>query len=82
MGKLTAGYTYTDAELLSLYREALAHISQGQSYSIRGKVLSASGRGLPADAFRPLYQVLATARPFRTRRTSRRQRIVLDLFNG
>ena len=35
MDKYEAGYTYTDAELLALYREALAAISVGgQQYRI------------------------------------------------
>lgn len=37
MAKLAAQYTYSDAELLALYREGLAMLSQNKSYSIRGK---------------------------------------------
>jgi hypothetical protein len=40
MAKLVALYEYTDAELLALYREALAAIATGQSYTIRGKALT------------------------------------------
>lgn len=36
MAKLTAANTYTDSELLALFREALAYASQNKSYSIRG----------------------------------------------
>lgn len=37
MAKYEASYTYTDAELLALYREALARLSQHQSYTIMGR---------------------------------------------
>lgn len=38
MAKLVAGFEYTDAELLALFRECLAKISvRGQSYMIAGK---------------------------------------------
>jgi hypothetical protein len=40
MAKLTAQFDYTDAELLALYREALAALSQNKSYTIRGKSLT------------------------------------------
>lgn len=42
MAKLAAQYDYTDAELLALYREALAALSQNKSYSLRGKSLTRS----------------------------------------
>ena len=36
MAKLVAQYTYTDAELLALWRECEAKITQGQSVDIEG----------------------------------------------
>lgn len=39
MAKLTAE-TYTDAELLALYRQALADLSVGQSTTLRGKTVT------------------------------------------
>lgn len=39
MAKLTAE-TYTDAELLALYREALANLSVAQSTTLRGKTVT------------------------------------------
>jgi len=47
MAKYEAEYSYTDAELLALYREALARISvSGQSYEIMDRVYTAAD--LPA----------------------------------
>lgn len=40
MAKLTAQYSYTDAELLALYREAVAALSQNKAYTLRGKSLT------------------------------------------
>lgn len=40
MAKLTASATYTDAELLDLYRDAFANISQGKSYTIGTRQLT------------------------------------------
>lgn len=42
MAKLAAQYDYTDAELLALYREAIAALSQNKAYAIRGKSLTRS----------------------------------------
>lgn len=39
MAKLTAE-TYTDAELLALYRQALAELSTAQSTTLRGKTVT------------------------------------------
>lgn len=39
MAKLTAE-TYTDAELLALYRQALAELSVAQSTTLRGKTVT------------------------------------------
>ena len=39
MAKLVAEYTYTDAELLALYREALAKLSLRQETTILGERL-------------------------------------------
>jgi hypothetical protein len=39
MAKLTAE-TYTDAELLALYRQALADLSVAQSTTLRGKTVT------------------------------------------
>jgi UDP-N-acetyl-D-mannosaminuronic acid transferase (WecB/TagA/CpsF family) len=36
----TAVQTHTDAQLLALYRDALAKIATGQSYSINGRSLT------------------------------------------
>jgi hypothetical protein len=38
--KLVAQATYTDAELLALWREAFAAVSVGKSYTLRGKMLT------------------------------------------
>lgn len=47
MAKYEAEYTYTDSELLALYREAMARISvSGQSYEIGDRVFTAAD--LPA----------------------------------
>lgn len=40
--KYVAGFTYTDAELLALYRECLARISQNQKYEIDDRVFEAA----------------------------------------
>lgn len=40
MAKLTASNTWTDAELLALYREALVELSVAQSTTIRGKTVT------------------------------------------
>lgn len=46
MAKYEAEYTYTDAELLALYREAIARVSvSGQSYEIMDRVFTAADLG-------------------------------------
>lgn len=42
MAKLVADFDYTDAELLALFRQALAHISiGGQNYQIGDRIFEA-----------------------------------------
>ena len=40
MAKLVASNTWTDAELLALYREALVELSVAQSTTLRGKTVT------------------------------------------
>lgn len=40
MAKITASDTWTDAELLALYREAIVELSVAQSTTIRGKTVT------------------------------------------
>lgn len=40
MAKLTATATWTDAEILALYREALVELSVAQSTTLRGKTVT------------------------------------------
>lgn len=43
MSKYVAQFEYTDAELLALFREALARVSvSGQSYQIAGRIFTAA----------------------------------------
>lgn len=43
MAKLTAGATYTDQELLDLFREALAKVSvEGRSFTIRNRTYTSN----------------------------------------
>lgn len=56
MAKYEAEYTYSDQELLNLYREAAAAISQKQSYEIMGRVWT----GVDADKLWAIIRDLET----------------------
>jgi len=60
MAKLVAQYEYSDAELLALYREALAAISQNKSYVVRGKTLTRADEDFIWDMIKRLENRIGT----------------------